>query len=145
MKLLRILAAGMIMLSATVSFAQNSRSVSGTVTAASDGQPVVGANVVQAGTRNGVFTDPDGRFTLTVPVPCELTVSSIGFLTVTVKADGTTPLNITLQDDSTLLENAVVTALGIKRETKALGYAVEQVNSEEEQKLEAAGASVELK
>ncbi len=131
MKLLRILAAGMVMLSATVSFAQSSRSISGTVTAASDGQPVVGANVVQAGTRNGVFTDADGRFTLQVPVPCELTVSSIGFLTVTVKVNGTSVLAITLQDDSTLLENAVVTALGIKRETKALGYAVEQVNSEE--------------
>ena len=131
MKLLRILAASMVMLSAVVSFAQSSRSISGTVTAASDGQPVVGANVVQAGTRNGVFTDADGRFTLQVPVPCELTVSSIGFLTVTVKVNGTSALAITLQDDATLLENAVVTALGIKRETKALGYAVEQVNSEE--------------
>ena len=131
MKLLKVLAAGILLLSATVGFSQNPKTISGIVTGASDGEPIVGAHVLQAGTKNGVMTDLDGRFTIKVSLPCELTISSISYQTTTVKADGNSIMKIVLKDDSTMLENAVVTALGIKRETKALGYAVEQVNSEE--------------
>ena len=131
MKLLKSLTACIILLSAMTGFAQNTRTVTGTVTATSDGEPLVGAGVVQAGTRNGTFTDAEGRFSLDVPVPCELTISTMGYKDLTVAVRGTAPLHIALEEDASLLDNAVVTALGIRREMKALGYAMEQVNADE--------------
>jgi len=93
--------------------------------------PVIGAGVVVAGTTNGAMTDVDGSFTLNnVPMGATLVVSCIGYETVEVVFDGT-PVNVTLREDSELLDEVVVTALGISREKKSLGYAVQDVKSDE--------------
>ena len=93
--------------------------------------PVVGAGVVVAGTNNGAITDVDGSFTLNnVPTGATLVVSCIGYETVEVVFNGQ-PVNVTLREDSELLDEVVVTALGISREKKSLGYAVQDVKAEE--------------
>ena len=93
--------------------------------------PVIGAGVVVAGTTNGAMTDVDGSFTLNnVPMGATLVVSCIGYETVEVVFDGA-PVNVTLREDSELLDEVVVTALGISREKKSLGYAVQDVKSDE--------------
>ena len=93
--------------------------------------PVIGAGVVVAGTNNGAITDVDGSFTLSgVPVGSTLVVSCIGYETVEVVFNGQ-PVKVTLREDSELLDEVVVTALGITREKKSLGYAVQDVKAEE--------------
>ncbi len=93
--------------------------------------PVIGAGVVVAGTNNGAITDVDGSFTLSnVPVGSTLVVSCIGYETVELVFNGQ-PVKVTLREDSELLDEVVVTALGITREKKSLGYAVQDVKAEE--------------
>ena len=112
---------------AGTAFAQN-RTATGTVSDAIG--PVIGAGVVVAGTTNGSVTDADGSFTIpNVPVGATIQVSCIGYTTVEYVFDGT-PKAIVLQEDSQLLDEVVVTALGISREKKSLGYAVQDVKSD---------------
>ena len=93
--------------------------------------PVVGAGVVVQGTTNGAITDFDGSFNLNnVPVGATLEVTCIGYKPVQVVFDGG-PVNVVLVEDNELLNEVVVTALGISREKKSLGYAVQDVKSEE--------------
>lgn len=91
--------------------------------------PVIGASVVEKGTSNGVVTDLDGKFSLNVKPGATLIISFVGYKQQEVKA-GNAPLNIVLEEDSKMLSEVVVTALGIKRERKALGYGVAEVQGE---------------
>ena len=91
--------------------------------------PVIGASVVEKGTSNGVVTDLDGKFSLNVKSGATLIISFVGYKQQEVKA-GNAPLNIVLEEDSKMLSEVVVTALGIKRERKALGYGVAEVQGE---------------
>ena len=133
-----VMALMMMPLSASAEFAGNPPqqsdeasvvTVQGTVLDAT-GLPLIGASVVEQGTLNGTITDIDGKFQLTVKKGAVLEVSSIGFKTVTVTAVNEAPLTITLEEDSELLNEVVVTALGIKREQKALSYNVQAVDGE---------------
>lgn len=104
-------------------------SVSGRVTDAS-GQPIVGASVIVRGTTVGVSTDAEGRFALEVPSPAAsqtLEVSYLGYETAAVPVGSRTSFEVTLQESSSEIEQVVVTALGIKRQEKALSYNVQQV------------------
>lgn len=105
--------------------------ITGTITD-SNGVPIPGASVIEKGTTNGVAADFDGVYEITVrgtnPI---LIVSSIGFARQEIPVDGARQLNITLQEDTQNLNEVVVTALGIKQETKKLGYSVAQVDAEE--------------
>ncbi len=104
-------------------------SVSGRVIDAS-GQPIVGASVIVRGTTVGVSTDTEGRFALEVPSPAAsqtLEVSYLGYETATVPVGSRTSFEVTLQESSSEIEQVVVTALGIKRQEKALSYNVQQV------------------
>ncbi len=98
----------------------------------SHGETVIGANVVQKGHKKGVVTDIDGKFSLRVtgknPI---VTVSYVGCATAEVQAQKGKQLNIVMQDKTTELGEVVVTALGISREQKALGYAVSKIGNEE--------------
>ena len=87
---------------------------------------VIGATVIEKGTSNGTVTDLDGNFTLTVKSGATLVVSYVGMKEVEVKASSK-PITITLEDDSKVLNEVVVTALGIKRDRKALGYGLDEV------------------
>ena len=103
-------------------------SVSGTVKDAA-GEPLIGVNVIVKGTTIGNVTDIDGHFTLSDIAPnAILQISYIGYQTVEVPAKAN--VSVVLKEDSEQLDEVVVTALGIKREEKALGYAVQKVSGE---------------
>lgn len=107
---------------------QQTHTVTGTVTDATG--PVIGASVIEKGnTTNGTITDLDGKFTLNVAPGATLVISYIGYKTIEIEASKK-PLNIVMAEDSKVLNEVVVTALGIKRERKALGYGVDEVKGE---------------
>ena len=109
-------------------FAQNI-TVKGTV-AANDGEPVVGAYVLVKGSTNGQLTDLDGAFSLAnVPANGTLVVAFMGMKTVEVPASPS--VSVVMESDAEYLKEVVVTAMGISREKKALGYATQAVSSEE--------------
>ena len=98
------------LLCSTVVMAQNK--VSGTVLDAT-GEPLIGVSVLEAGTSNGVVTDFDGNFTLTVKQGAQLTISYIGYIAQTV--DAKNGMTITLQEDNQLLNEVVVVGYGTMR------------------------------
>lgn len=104
--------------------------LSGVVTAKEDGLPMPGVSVFVKGTTNGTITDFDGNYHLTATQGSVVVFSFIGMTTQEVVVGNTTSINVVLQNDATDLEEVVVTALGIKREKKALGYAAAEVGSE---------------
>ena len=105
--------------------------VTGNVTSDEDGLPVVGASVLVKGTTVGTVTDIDGNFTLSnVPSSAEtLVISFIGLESQEVKIQPV--VKVVLHSDSEVLDEVVVTAMGISREKKALAYAVQDVKGEE--------------
>ena len=104
-------------------------SVSGTVKD-TKGEPLIGVSVLVKGTTNGTVTDLDGKFTLKVSAGDILEFSYIGYASQSVTVTNANSLNITLSEDTQALDEVVVTALGIKREEKALSYNVQQVNAD---------------
>ncbi|MGM9737891.1 MAG: carboxypeptidase-like regulatory domain-containing protein [Candidatus Cryptobacteroides sp.] len=105
---------------------QNSRTVTGRILD-ENGQPVAGAGVVEENTLNGVNSGIDGKFELKITGNSNLVISFIGYETVVLATAGKTDFQIRLTPDSKLLDEVVVTALGIKRDAKALGYSVTEV------------------
>lgn len=94
------------------------------------GETIPGANIVVKGTTNGTITDVDGNFSLTVPADAILEVSFIGYQTAEVAVNGQNNLEVVLSSTVEELDEVVVTALGIKREKKSLGYAMQEVKTE---------------
>lgn len=95
-----------------------------------DGEPVIGASIIVKGTTVGTVTDFDGNFTLDVPSDGkQLVVSYIGMKSKEVVVSPN--VNVTLMSDTQNLDEVVVTAMGISREKKALGYAVQDVKADE--------------
>ncbi|WP_339901848.1 SusC/RagA family TonB-linked outer membrane protein [uncultured Cyclobacterium sp.] len=95
------------------------------------GEAIPGAAISVIGTTVGTITDIDGNFSLTAPEDGELMVSYIGFTTQRIQINSRSIINVTLEENIAGLEEVVVTALGIKREAKSLGYATSTVESEE--------------
>ena len=114
-------------------FAQ-SITVTGKVSDAS-GNVLPGVNIQVKGTNNGTSTDFDGNYEISASQGDVLIFSFLGFKTKEVSVTGAT-LNVTLEEDANQLDEVVVTAFGIKKETKELGYSVTQVNTKD---LELAG------
>ena len=100
--------------------------VSGTVKD-NTGEPVIGAGVVVTGTTRGTSTDIDGKYTITCAPAAVLEFSFIGMETQNVAVGGRRTIDVVLQPDSEFLTESVVTALGITREKKTLGYAIQDV------------------
>ncbi len=113
------------------------RTVSGRVTSVEDGSPLPGVNVVLRGSQYGAVTDVDGNYRLTVPgEPGEVLVFSfIGLQTQEVPIENRTVIDVRMQTDVTQLSEVVVTAVGIERERKALGYSVENVTADKVQQV----------
>lgn len=110
--------------------AQDDRTVGGTVLDEMD-QPVIGATVSVIGTNIWTTTEIDGTFKLTIPQGgATLSISYLGYAEYQVEAAGTNMV-IKLVPDERLLDESVVTALGIKRSTKALSYNVQEVKADE--------------
>ena len=95
------------------------------------GEPLIGVNVLVEGTTIGAITNLDGNFTIEAPVGSTLSITYVGYAPQTVKVGVQNTYNVQLASDARLLSEVVVTALGIKREQKALSYNVQQVKSDE--------------
>ena len=109
----------------------------------SDGEAVIGASIQVKGTSTGTITDMDGNFSLTALEGQLLTVSYIGYQSVQVKAERK-PLNIILVESDVAIDEVVVTALGIRKEKKALAYSVTEVKGEEMNRVKVANLATGL-
>ena len=105
--------------------------VTGTVVSGEDGEPIVGASVKVSGTKMGTITDVDGKFALNVPEGTKLVVTYLGMLPKTVNASVSGAMKIKLDPDNKVLDEVVVTAMGITREKKALGYASQVLDAKD--------------
>lgn len=108
---------------------QQKRKVTGTIT--DDFGPVIGASISVKGTTIGTVSDFDGNFSIEVSDRQTLVISFIGYIPQEIAINGQTNLNIHLKEDSQALGEVVVTALGIKRDAKKLGYAISTISSDE--------------
>ncbi|RCW89961.1 SusC/RagA family TonB-linked outer membrane protein [Winogradskyella arenosi] len=116
-----------------VTFAQE-RTVSGTVTDPS-GLPLPGVNIVVKGTSNGTQSDFDGNYSISVNTGDVLVFSYVGLKPEEITVGTSNVVNATLTEDTAALDEVVITALGIKREKKSLGYATQEVDGEEVSKV----------
>jgi TonB-dependent SusC/RagA subfamily outer membrane receptor len=107
--------------------------ISGTVTSSAEGEgPMPGVSVSVKGTTKGIITDINGKYSLIVPSNATtLIFSYIGMKTQEIEISGRTVINVVLSSEVTALDEVVVTALGISREKKSLGYSVQQIGGEE--------------
>ena len=93
------------------------------------GIPIIGATIQVKGTAQGTVTDLDGQFSLSAPANATLVISYVGLTTQEIPVRPT--VNVTLLPDTELLQEVVVTALGISREKKSFGYSVAEVSADE--------------
>ena len=94
------------------------------------GEPLPGVSVIVAGKPGGVTTDIDGKFSLSAKPGDVLKLSYIGYKPMEIKFDGQ-PINVAMQPDAANLDEVVVTALGIKKDKKSLGYAIDDIGADE--------------
>lgn len=126
---LRMFMALLMALVVHVTFAQQ-QAITGTVTD-EQGLPLPGVNIVIQGTSTGVQTDFDGNYSIDASQGDVLVFSFVGLETAEYPVSGATTINVVLQADAAQLEEVVVTALGISREKRSLGYATEEVSGTE--------------
>ena len=108
------------------------REITGRVVSTADGEPLPGVSVAVKGTSVGTITDTDGRYKIGVPQDGrDLVFSFVGLMTREVEIGNSTVIDVTMEQDLLKLDEVVVTALGISREKKALGYSVSQINAED--------------
>ena len=111
--------------------AQQTLKVTGTVVSAADNSALPGLTVVVKGSTVGTVTNIDGKYTIDAPADGTLQFSFIGFTTQEVQVGGKTTIDVTMQVSTEAIDEVVVTALGIKREEKSLGYSVGKVGGDE--------------
>lgn len=130
-KLSRLLVATCALILSTGTIWAQNMNVTGKVTD-KNGEPVIGAYVLIQGTSTGTSTDIDGAYLIpSAPANGSLVFSSLGFKEVVVAINNRTVVNVVLEEEALFLEEMVVTAFGIKKERKSLGYAVEDLGSNE--------------
>ena len=95
-----------------------------------DGYTLPGATVLEKGTSNGTVTDLDGKYTLTASSDAVLTFSFVGMVTVEEEVGNRSVINVTLMYETIGIDEVVVTALGISRERKSLGYAIQNIDGD---------------
>ncbi|TVZ58907.1 TonB-linked SusC/RagA family outer membrane protein [Flavobacteriaceae bacterium MAR_2010_105] len=111
-----------------ISFAQD-KTISGTVSDES-GLPLPGVNIIVKGTTNGTQTDFDGNYTITAKTGDVLSFTYLGLKAKEVTVGASNTINVTMQEDAAVLDEVVVTAIGISRNEKELGYNVQSVSAE---------------
>jgi TonB-linked SusC/RagA family outer membrane protein len=115
----------MLMLSATFMYAQDV--LRGTVTEALTGEPLAGVTIFEKGTSNGTISDDEGKYEIKVSsASVTLVFRFVGYATIEQSGGG----DVSMQEDVLMLDEVVVTALGIKSEKKALGYSVQRVGGD---------------
>ncbi|WP_162339743.1 SusC/RagA family TonB-linked outer membrane protein [Cyclobacterium salsum] len=120
-----------LLLGSTEVLRAQSRTVRGQVTESSGSEPILGASILLKGTTKGTVTDLDGNYELEVPSDEAILVFSyIGFQAQEIAVGNQSTLDVVLDYSSEELNEVVVTALGVERETKALGYSVQAVDGD---------------
>lgn len=109
---------------------QKSNIVTGTV-ADEKGEPIIGASITLKGTRVATVTDIEGHFSIEAPVGSILQITYVGYDVKEVKVTSAKAYSISMTENSQNLNEVVVTAMGIRKERKALGYSVSELNSNE--------------
>lgn len=94
------------------------------------GEPVIGANVVVAGTTNGTISDIDGAFSLDIPADAKLEISYIGYVTQVLAVKGNT-LNVVLREDAQALDEVVITGFGMSQKKESLTSAISLIDSKD--------------
>ena len=125
---LNVILALLLVFVISVSFAQQ-ENVKGTVSDV-DGLPLIGATVIISGTNNGTTTDFDGKFIINSSIGDVLKVSYIGYSDQIVTVNNSKNITVVMQADDSELDEVVVTALGISRDKKSIGYASQQVSGD---------------
>jgi len=109
-----------------------SKVISGKVTSGEDNAPLPGVNIIVKGTTTGTVSDIEGNYSFSVASDAEVLVySSIGYVIEEVEVNGQSVINVSLMPDIKSLSEVVVTAFGIEREKKALGYSAQEIKGEE--------------
>lgn len=130
MKKVKLFLACLLAVASTALWAQNI-TVKGTVSDASNGEPIAGAAVVVQGSATSyALTDVSGAYSLTAPRNGVLVVSNMGYKTQSVEVNGMTVVNIALEPDTEYLDEVIVTAQGLTRKQKAIGYSAQVLNDE---------------
>ena len=130
MKKIKLLLVAITTLMCGLAYGQ-SITVTGVITDASTGEPLSGAAVLVKGTPQGVVADNDGRYSIVVSPNGTLGFTTIGFKDVEENVNGRAVINVSLQPDNELLDEVVVTAMGISRSEKTLGYSATTVKGDE--------------
>jgi len=106
--------------------------ISGKVTVSETEEPLAGVSIRVAGSAIGTITDKDGEYTMSVPDDAEVLIFSyVGYISKEVKINGRSTINIELDVDVTALSEIVVTALGIEKEEKSIGYSVQKIDNDD--------------
>jgi len=109
--------------------------IRGTIKSQEDGQPLPGASIGVKGTNIGTTSDLDGKYSLSVPLSAKtLEINFVGLKSQDVEIGGRSVIDVVMEPEAKVLGEVVVTALGVKRDQKALGYSVSQVSGEDIQK-----------
>lgn len=119
----------MLCLFCSIGAVAQTKSITGLVTDGA-GEPIIGASVIEVGTTNGIITDIDGKFSLTVNPNAKIKITYIGFQAQTVELKGRTSLKIQLKEDSEMLEEVVVTGYGGKQLRTKVTNSISKVNEE---------------
>ncbi len=131
----KILLLGLIVFSMGGMLMAQDQTVTGKVTAQEDGSALPGVNVIVKGTSTGTITDMEGAYSISVPAGSTLTFSFVGYASQEIAINSQSIIDVVLSADVTQLGEVVVTALGIEREKRALGYGVETVDGEKVAKI----------
>ncbi len=127
-KILLLFLVGLMMCPFTI-LAQNIL-VSGKVISSDDGTGLPGVTIQVKGSQQGTVTDFDGNYSINADRDATLVFSFVGYKTKEIAIKGKTKINVTLEADAQMLDDVVVTALGIKRQKRELGYATEEIGGE---------------
>jgi len=126
-KLTRLLL-GLAILLPNLIFAQSK--ITGLVSSAKGNESIAGVSVAVKGTSQGTLTDASGKYSISAPSNATLVFSFVGFVKKEVSVGSQSVINVSLSEETTSLDEVVVTALGIKKESKKLGYATTTINAE---------------
>jgi len=122
----------LLILLAAMQFAfSQERVVSGKITSGEDGSPLPGVNVVVKGTKSGTITDINGSYNINVGDDAVLVMSYIGFISQEVPVGAQSTIDVVLSPDDEVLQEVVVTALGIEKESRTIGYGISSIKAEE--------------
>ena len=127
---------GFALLLSAMSFAQTT--ITGTVTTTASGETVPFVNVILNNSTTATTTDDNGRYSIDINSELDvLKFSALGFISQSITVGNKTIINVALEESTTDLNEIVITALGFKRETKELGYAVQSLGSDDIQEVKA--------